>query len=151
MISHYIVFDIFMQSPLYMVFWVVFWYWVPLYIWKLVYFWVCDILYVLFNILNIWIASERIVLKTTIHSLERDYIKKPCQHTDNIANYHTHAGIFSYQLSDKMKVAKIIIIQVTKKIYRNIVLLWYILIGGVVYILVIIPIFKIMVMCFTQT
>ena len=39
MISHYIVFDIFMQSPLYMVFWVVFWDWVPLYIWKMVYFW----------------------------------------------------------------------------------------------------------------
>ena len=43
---------------------------------------------VLFNILNFCIASERIVLKVTIHSLENDYIKKPCQHTDNIANYN---------------------------------------------------------------
>lgn len=117
----------------------------------MVYFWECVILYVLFNILNFHIASERIVLKVTIHSLENDYIKKPCQHTGNIANYHIYAGIFSCQLSDKKKVAKIINIQVTKKIYRNIVLLWYILIGGIVYILGIIPIFKIMVMCSTHT
>ena len=51
----------------------------------MVYFWVYDILYVLFNILNVCIASEHVVLKTTIYSLERDYIKKLCQHTGNIA------------------------------------------------------------------
>ena len=62
-----------------------------------------------------------------------------------------HVCIFLRQLSDKIKLAKIINIQVTKKIYYNTVLLWYILIGGVVYILVIIPIFKIMVMCSTHT
>ena len=66
---------------------------------------------------NLIIFAEPIVTIETMqkHSLERDYIKKSCQHTGNIANYHTHAGIFSYQLSDKKKVAKIIILQVTTK------------------------------------
>lgn len=117
----------------------------------MVYFWVYDILNVLFNILNFCITPERIVSKVTIHSLENDYIKKPCQHTGNIANYHIYAGIFSCQLSDKIKLQKLSIYKLVKKIYRNIVLLWYVLIGGVVYISVIIPIFKITVMCSTHT
>ena len=62
-----------------------------------------------------------------------------------------HVCIFLRQLSDKMKVAKIINIQLNKKIYCNTVLLWYIFRWGIVYILGIIPIFKIMVMCSTHT